>query len=149
MSGSLNEVSLIGNLGADPEIKSTADGRSIANMRLATSESWREKSTGERKERTEWHRIVCFNDGLTKVIEQYVRKGSKIFVRGQLRTRKWTDNAGIEKYSTEVVLQGFNSQLLMLDRAGGESSSGGGERQSASSQPHGAVKRDLDDEIPF
>src|SRR5258706_5163005 len=124
MAGSVNKVILIGNLGADPEIKRTQDGRPIANLRIATSETWRDKNSGERKEKTEWHRVVIFNEGLCKVAEQYLKKGAKVYIEGQLQTRKWTDQAGVEKYSTEVVLQGFNSSLTMLD---GRSSGGGGD----------------------
>ena len=120
MAGSVNKVILIGNLGADPEIRRTQDGRPIANLRIATSESWRDKATGERKEKTEWHRVVIFNEGLCKIAEQYLKKGSKVYLEGALQTRKWTDKDGQEKYSTEVVLQGFNSSLTMLDgRPGG------------------------------
>ena len=119
MAGSINKVILIGNLGADPEIKRTQDGRPIANLRIATSESWRDKATGERKEKTEWHRVVIFNEGLCRIAEQYLRKGAKVYIEGQLQTRKWTDQSGAERYSTEVVLQGFNSQLTMLDGRGG------------------------------
>ncbi|PKQ06432.1 MAG: single-stranded DNA-binding protein, partial [Alphaproteobacteria bacterium HGW-Alphaproteobacteria-11] len=125
MAGSVNKVILVGNLGADPEIRRTQDGRPIANLRLATSESWRDKNTGERREKTEWHRIVVFNEGLCKVIEQYVKKGAKLYIEGALQTRKWTDQSGVEKYSTEVVLQGFNSVLTMLDGKGGGASGGG------------------------
>ena len=110
---------LIGNLGADPEIRRTQDGRPIANLRVATSESWRDKTTGERREKTEWHRVVIFNEGLCKIVEQYLKKGSKVYLEGALQTRKWTDKDGHERYSTEVVLQGFNSQLTMLDTRGG------------------------------
>src|SRR5881628_1419291 len=125
MAGSVNKVILIGNLGADPEIKRTQDGRPIANLRIATSDTWRDKNTGERKEKTEWHRVVIFNEGLCKVAEQYLKKGAKVYIEGQLQTRKWTDQAGVEKYSTEVVLQGFNSNLTMLDgRSGGAGSFG-------------------------
>ena len=143
MSGSVNRVILVGNLGADPEIRRTQDGRPIANLRIATSESWRDKSTGERKEKTEWHSVVVFNEGLCKVVEQYVKKGSKVYIEGQLQTRKWTDQSGVEKYSTEVVLQGFGGTLTMLDgpRQSGGQSADSGERQSFS--------QDLDDEIPF
>lgn len=123
MSGSVNKVILIGNLGADPEIRRTQDGRPIANLRIATSESWRDKASGERKEKTEWHRVVVFNEGLCRVIEQYVKKGSKVYIEGQLQTRKWQDQSGQDKYSTEVVLQGFNSTLTLLDGR----SQGGGE----------------------
>jgi single-strand DNA-binding protein len=158
MAGSVNKVILVGNLGADPEIRRTQDGRPIANLRVATSESWRDKATGERREKTEWHRVVIFNEGLCRVAEQYLKKGAKVYLEGQLQTRKWTDKDGVERYSTEVVLQGFNSQLTMLDRAGGggadadngEFGSGGPsaprERKPALA---GARHGDMDDEIPF
>ena len=128
MAGSVNKVILIGNLGKDPEIRRTQDGRPIANFSIATSESWRDKTTGERKEKTEWHRVVVFNENLCKVIEQYVKKGSKVYIEGALQTRKWQDQSGAERYSTEVVLQGFNGTLTMLDGkpgAGGGASMGG------------------------
>ncbi len=115
MAGSVNKVILVGNLGKDPEIRRTQDGRPIANLSIATSETWRDKATGERKEKTEWHRVVIFNEGLCKIAEQYLKKGAKVYIEGALQTRKWTDKDGVEKYSTEVVLQGFNSQLTMLD----------------------------------
>lgn len=133
---SINKAILVGNLGADPEVRVTQDGRKIANLRIATSESWRDKTTGERKERTEWHRVVIFTDGLSKVAEQYLKKGSKVYLEGQIQTRKWTDKDGQEKYSTEIVLQGFNSTLVMLDS-----------RQGAA-QP-AAQQQDDDAEIPF
>src|SRR3954454_20824898 len=119
MAGSVNKVILVGNLGRDPEIRSTQDGMRIANLNLATSESWRDKMSGERKEKTEWHRVVIFNERLTELAEKYLRKGSKVYVEGALQTRKWTDNAGVEKYSTEVVLTRFKGELTMLDGAGG------------------------------
>ncbi|TYC65801.1 single-stranded DNA-binding protein [Stappia sp. BW2] len=126
MAGSVNKVILVGNLGADPEIRRTQDGRPIANLRIATSETWRDRNTGERREKTEWHRVVIFNDGLCKVAEQYLRKGSKVYLEGQLQTRKWQDQSGQDRYSTEVVLQGFNSNLTMLDGRGeGGGASGG------------------------
>jgi single-strand DNA-binding protein len=163
MAGSVNKVILVGNLGKDPEMRRTQDGRPIANFSLATSETWRDKNTGERKEKTEWHRVVVFNEGLCKVVEQYVKKGSKLYIEGALQTRKWTDKDGVEKYSTEVVLQGFNSVLTMLDSKGGGGdrvsdygggsdfgssgpSSGGGSRKPAMA---GGGGRDMDDEIPF
>jgi single-strand DNA-binding protein len=167
MAGSVNKVILVGNLGADPEIRRTQDGRPIANLRLATSETWRDKATGERKEKTEWHRVVVFSEPLCKVIEQYVKKGSKLYIEGALQTRKWTDQQGVEKYSTEVVLQGFNSVLTMLDsaRGGGGNfvadeggggdygssapSGGGGQRRVAAPAGGGGARRDMDDEIPF
>ena len=166
MAGSVNKVILVGNLGADPEIRRTQDGRPIANLRLATSETWRDKATGERKEKTEWHRVVVFSEPLCKVIEQYVKKGSKLYIEGALQTRKWTDQQGVEKYSTEVVLQGFNSVLTMLDSArggggnfvadeggggdyGSSAPSGGGQRRVAAPAGGGGARRDMDDEIPF
>ena len=157
MAGSVNKVILIGNLGADPEIRRTQDGRPIANLRIATSESWRDKNTGERREKTEWHRVVVFNEGLCKVIEQYVKKGSKVYIEGALQTRKWTDQSGVEKYSTEIVLQGFNSTLTMLDgRSGGGSGGGSGGDYggdfgggSGGGSSRGSFSQDLDDEIPF
>ena len=115
MAGSVNKVILVGNLGKDPEIRRTQDGRPIANLSIATSDSWRDKATGERKEKTEWHRVVIFSEPLCKIVEQYLKKGAKVYIEGALQTRKWTDQAGVEKYSTEVVLQGFNSTLTMLD----------------------------------
>lgn len=127
MAGSVNKVILVGNLGADPEIRRTQDGRPIANLRIATSETWRDRGSGERRERTEWHRVVIFNEGLCKIAEQYLRKGAKVYIEGQLQTRKWQDQSGQERFSTEVVLQGFNSALTMLDGRGeGGGSSGGG-----------------------
>ncbi|ABS64654.1 single-strand binding protein [Parvibaculum lavamentivorans DS-1] len=159
MAGSVNKVILIGNVGADPEIRRTQDGRPIANLRIATSESWRDKNTGERREKTEWHRVVVFNEGLCKVIEQYVKKGAKLYIEGALQTRKWTDQSGVEKYSTEIVLQGFNSTLTMLDGKGGGGSSGGGGDYGSGSDDfgggsgggssRGSFSQDLDDEIPF
>ena len=128
MSGSVNKVILVGNLGADPEVRRMQDGRPVVNLRVATSETWRDRSSGERKERTEWHRVVIFNEGLAKVAENYLRKGSKIYVEGQLQTRKWQDQSGQERYSTEVVLQGFNSTLTMLDGRGEGGGGGGGGR---------------------
>src|ERR1700688_1538078 len=125
MAGSVNKVILIGNLGADPEIRHTQDGRPIANLRVATSDSWRDKSSGERRERTEWHRVVIFNENLAKIAEQYLKKGAKVYVEGQLQTRKWTDQSGVEKYSTEVVLQGFNATLTMLEGREGAAGSRG------------------------
>src|SRR5688572_9741822 len=126
MAGSVNKVILVGNLGRDPEIRSTQEGMRIANLNLATSESWRDKMSGERKEKTEWHRVVIFNERLTELAEKYLRKGSKVYVEGQLQTRKWTDQSGQEKYSTEVVLTRFRGELTMLDGAGGRSSGGAG-----------------------
>lgn len=120
MAASLNRATLIGNLGADPEIRRTQDGRPVANLRIATSESWRDKNTGERKENVEWHRIVCFSEGLCKVIEQYLGKGDTVLIEGQIKTRKWTDKDDIERYSTEIVMQGYDAKLLMLRTKGGD-----------------------------
>ncbi len=125
MAGSVNKVILVGNLGKDPEIRRTQDGRPIANLRVATSETWRDKNSGERREKTEWHSVVIFSEGLCKVAEQYLRKGSKVYIEGQLQTRKWQDQQGQERYSTEVVLQGFGATLTMLDGPGGTRASGG------------------------
>lgn len=123
MAGSVNKVILVGNLGKDPEIRRTQDGRPIANLRIATSETWKDKNSGERREKTEWHSVVIFNENLCKVVEQYVKKGAKLYIEGQLQTRKWQDQQGQDRYSTEVVLQGFNGTLTMLD---GRQGSGGG-----------------------
>src|SRR5216683_351675 len=125
MAGSVNKVILVGNLGRAPEIRSTQDGLRIANLNLATSESWRDRVSGERKERTEWHRVVIFNENLVTIAEKYLRKGAKVYIEGALQTRKWTDNAGVEKYSTEVVLQRFRGELTMLDGARGGRGAGG------------------------
>lgn len=126
MAGSVNKVILVGNVGADPEIRRTQDGRPIANLRIATSETWRDRNSGERREKTEWHTVVVFNEGLCKVVEQYVKKGAKLYIEGALQTRKWQDQNGNDRYSTEVVLQGFNSTLTMLDGRGGDGPSMGG-----------------------
>ncbi len=167
MAGSVNKVILIGNLGKDPEVRSTQDGREICHLTLATSDSWKDKNTGERKEKTEWHRVVIFNDNLTNVAKNYLRKGSKVYIEGALQTRKWTDQSGVEKYSTEVVLQGFGGTLTMLDGkndGGGNASGGeggyqsGGQRsvgsnygggQSSGTRSNAPAPADLDDEIPF
>ena len=152
MAGSVNKVILIGNLGKDPEIRRTQDGRPIANLSIATSDSWRDKATGEKREKTEWHRVVIWNEGLAKIAEQYLKKGAKVYLEGALQTRKYTDAQGVEKYSTEVVLQGFNSALTMLDRAGGGSGGGDFGRSKALSggaSGGAAFDKELDDEIPF
>lgn len=178
MAGSVNKVILIGNVGADPEIRRTQDGRPIANLRIATSESWRDRNSGERREKTEWHTVVVFNEGLCKIVEQYIKKGAKLYIEGQLQTRKWQDQNGNDRYSTEVVLQGFGGTLTMLDGRGegggggaGRGSSGGGDfgggygddydrappssgsGSSRGGQPSGGgsggFSRDLDDDIPF
>jgi len=174
MAGSVNKVILIGNVGADPEIRRTQDGRPIANLRIATSEQWRDKNSGERREKTEWHTVVVFNEGLCKVVEQYVKKGAKLYIEGALQTRKWQDQSGADRYSTEIVLQGFGSTLTMLDgrgEGGGRGQGGddydsgpsyGGDtggrtsaparssnqnRPAPSSAP--SFSRDMDDDIPF
>jgi len=161
MAGSVNKVILVGNLGADPEVRRTQDGRPIVNLRVATSDTWRDKNTGERREKTEWHRVVIFSEGLAKIAEQYLKKGSKVYLEGALQTRKWQDKDGQDRYSTEVVLQGFNSALTMLDRAGGgaggDTSDFGSagptasrDRKPAMAAAGGGSKRDdMDDEIPF
>lgn len=163
MAGSVNKVILVGNLGADPDMRRTQDGRPIANLSVATSESWRDKNTGERKEKTEWHRVVIFNEGLCRIAEQYLKKGSKVYIEGALQTRKWQDKDGKDKYSTEVVLQGFNSVLTMLDgRSGGGGGSfasddtggdfvsgGASQRRSVPSGGGGGRNDDMNDDIPF
>ncbi len=155
MAGSVNKVILVGNLGADPEVRHTQDGRPIVNLRIATSESWRDRNSGERREKTEWHRVVIFSEGLAKVAEQYLRKGSKVYIEGQLQTRKWQDQSGQDRYSTEVVLQGFNSTLTMLDSRNSGGGGGMGESSSnfdagnPSSGGGGDFSQDMDDEIPF
>ena len=169
MAGSLNKVMLIGNLGADPEIRSFQNGGRVCNLRIATSEQWKDRNSGERQERTEWHNVAVFSEGLVNVCERYLRKGSKVYVEGQLRTRKWQDQSGNDRYTTEVVLQGFNGTLTMLDGAQGGSgggrggsgggnwndgpSSGGGSQGGGWNQggnaPAGGFGDDLDDDIPF
>src|SRR5260221_1053924 len=166
VAGSVKKVILVGTRGKDPEIGRTQDGRRIANLSITTSETWRDKGTGERKEKTEWHRVVIFSEPLCKIVEQYLKKGAKVYIEGALQTRKWTDQSGVEKYSTEVVLQGFNSTLTMLDgRSGGgggsfgADDSGGGDFGSSgpsSAAPRravaagaGARNSDMDDDIPF
>ena len=147
MSGSLNKVMLIGRLGQDPEVRSTQDGRSLCTFSLATSENWNDKNTGEKREKTEWHRVVVFNEGLVNIIQQYVKKGSNVFIEGQLQTRKWEDKDGIEKYTTEVVLQGFNSTFKMLD----SKNSGSSENfsQDNSIEDIKEFDSEIDDDIPF
>ncbi|MEX2648992.1 MAG: single-stranded DNA-binding protein [Alphaproteobacteria bacterium] len=157
MAGSVNKVILIGNLGRDPEVRHLNDGRPVCNLNLATSESWKDKSSGERKERTEWHRVVIFNERLCEVAQKFLHKGSKVYIEGQLQTRKWTDPQGQERYSTEVVLQQFRGELTMLDgRPGGggedraEQESGGPERGGGRARGGGPQGQDeLDDDIPF
>ncbi len=162
MAGSVNKVILVGNLGKDPEVRHTQDGKPIVSMSIATSENWRDKSSGERKEKTEWHRVVIFNENLAKVAEQYLKKGSTVYIEGQLQTRKYTDKDGVEKYTTEVVLQNFRGELTMLGSKpnsgdSGSISYGGGNDFGASSpmekprssSPKQSFSRDLDDEVPF
>lgn len=163
MAGSVNKVILVGNLGRDPEVRTMQDGNPVVNLSVATSENWRDRNTGERREKTEWHRVVIFNENLAKVAQNYLKKGSKVYVEGQLQTRKWTDQSGMEKYSTEVVLQRFRGELTMLDGRGEGQGAGGGFNDGQSnyggqSQGGGfgggqaapaAGPADLDDEIPF
>jgi len=160
MAGSVNKVILVGNLGADPEIRTLNSGDRVANLRVATSETWRDRTSGERKERTEWHRVVIFNDNLVKVVENYLKKGAKVYIEGAIQTRKWTDQSGQEKYSTEIVLQKFRGELTMLDGRGdaagggdddyaGGGASGGGFQRAQPSGPKESFTADLDDEIPF
>lgn len=163
MAGSINKVILIGNLGKDPESRRMQNGNPVVNLTIATSESWKDKSSGERKERTEWHRVVIFNEGLCSIAEQYLKKGSKVYLEGALQTRKWTDQSGVEKYSTEVVLQGFNSTLTMLEtRARDEDSEHHDQRPiserampkrpdpiSSGLQKQNIIPDDVNDDIPF
>ncbi|MDB3858258.1 single-stranded DNA-binding protein [Pelagibacteraceae bacterium] len=153
MAGSLNKVQLIGRLGADPDIKQMVNGKSVARLSIATSQSWKDKSSGERKEKTEWHRIVIFNEGLVNVVQQYLKKGANIYVEGQLNTRKWKDEAsGQDKYSTEVILQGYNSTLTMLDSRNAKNEGENLVSENKSSLPKDNLNQetsDLDDEIPF
>jgi single-strand DNA-binding protein len=148
MAGSVNKVILVGNLGKDPEVRRMTSGEPVVNLSVATSDTWRDKASGERKERTEWHRVVIFNENLAKVAEQYLRKGSKVYLEGALQTRKWTDKDGNEKYSTEVVLQRFRGELVMLD-ARGDSGSVGRERIGSSDAPASFQRDEMEDEIPF
>jgi len=166
MAGSVNKVILIGNLGRDPEVRTFQNGGKVCNLRIATSETWKDRNTGERKERTEWHSVAIFQEGLVRIAEQYLKKGSKVYIEGQLQTRKWQDQSGQDRYSTEVVLQGFNGTLTMLDGRGegggqsggsyGGSDQGGGyggpssgPSDGSSGGPAGGSSRDMDDEIPF
>jgi len=157
MAGSVNKVILVGNLGADPEVRRMNDGSPVVNLRIATSESWRDKQSGERREKTEWHQVVIFNDNLAKVAEQYLRKGAKVYIEGQLQTRKWQDQSGQDRYSTEIVLQKYRGELQMLDSKGGdddrparqESRPAQRQQSYAEQSGGGSYARDLDDEIPF
>ena len=149
MAGSLNKVQLIGRLGADPDIKQMVNGKSVARLSIATSQSWKDKNTGEKKEKTEWHRVVVFNEGLVNVVQQYLKKGAQVYIEGQLNTRKWKDEqSGQDKYSTEVVIQGFNSSLTML--GGGNSNNIPSQEISKSTESGSqSIPNDLDDDIPF
>ena len=163
MAGSVNKVILIGNLGADPEIRSLGSGDRVANLRIATSETWRDKNSGERKEKTEWHRVVVFNENIVKVCENYLKKGSTVYIEGAIQTRKWADQSGVEKYSTEIVLQKFRGELTMLGGRGEGAAQGeggydsgpgaggfsSGPRQSGGARPSEDFSANLDDEIPF
>jgi single-strand DNA-binding protein len=158
MAGSVNKVILVGNLGRDPEVRRLGSGEPVVNLNVATSESWRDKASGERRERTEWHKVVIFNENLAKIAEQYLRKGSKVYLEGQLQTRKWQDQTGADKYTTEVVLQRFRGELTILDSKGGGDTDrsfdddGGGMnsgRRRVSEGPKESFNADLDDEIPF
>lgn len=158
MAGSVNKVILVGNLGADPEVRNMPDGSPVVNLRIATSESWKDRTSGERRERTEWHRVVIFNENLAKVAESYLRKGSKVYIEGQLQTRKWTDQSGQDRYTTEIVLQRYRGELQMLDTRGGEgggSYSGGGGYSNNDDDYGGGYSsgggggKALDDDIPF
>lgn len=149
MSSSLNKVTLIGNVGKDPEIRSTNEGKEIATLSIATSESWKDRVSGEKKERTEWHRVVIFSEGLAGVVKNYVKKGTKIYIEGALQTRKWVDNAGIEKYTTEIILQNFNSNLILLDGRNSNGSSAGSNMSDSGSGSATFDHSELDDDIPF
>src|SRR6056300_252762 len=152
MAGSLNKVFLIGRLGNDPEIKQMSNGKNVARLSLATSDTWKDKNTGEKKEKSEWHRVVIFNEGLVNVVQQYLKKGAQVYIEGQIQTTKYTDNNGQEKYSTQVILQGYNSTLTMLGSSGGVSRSDDGAiNQDSSSLPsdNNISSNDLDDEVPF
>ena len=172
MAGSVNKVILVGNLGADPEVRTLPSGNKVVNLSVATSDSWRDKNSGERKEKTEWHRVVIFSEGLARVAEQYLRKGSKVYLEGALQTRKWQDQSGADRYSTEIVLQGFNAVLVLLDRREGEgggrsggwdddaagnefnssfagSGAGASRGGSAAAGRPAAFDSDLDDDVPF
>ena len=160
MAGSVNKVIIVGNLGADPEVRNTQDGRPIVNLRIATSERWRDKNSGEQREKTEWHRVVIFSEGLCRVAEQYLRKGSTVYIEGQLQTRKWQDQDGNDRYSTEIVLQGFNSTLTMLGGRNDNNDGGGGSRSNDTGSSGGGGNRPqasapafdgggMDDDIPF
>lgn len=153
MAGSVNKAIIVGNVGKDPEVRSTNDGREIATLTVATSESWKDKSTGEKKEKTEWHRVVIFNDGLVNLVKNYVKKGSKLYIEGALHTRKWTDKDGVERYTTEIVLQGFGGVITMLDKNNGGGSNNSSESndqpQHSTPQSSPSNSESIDDEVPF
>ena len=150
MAGSLNKVQLIGRLGADPDIKQMVNGKSVARLSLATSQTWKDRNSGEKKEKTEWHRIVVFNEGLINVVQQYLKKGAQIYIEGQLSTRKWKDEqTGQDKYSTEIVLQGYNSTLTMLGGSNSNATSDNSNKNNDFDQTNQQSNNDLDDEIPF
>lgn len=147
MAGSVNKVILIGNLGADPEVRTLGSGGKVVNLRIATSESWKDKGSGDRREKTEWHSVVIFNEGLAKVAEAYCRKGSKVYIEGQLQTRKWQDQSGNDRYSTEIVLQNYRGELTLLDSPSGDRGNGGGSAPQTRGRP--SFNDDLDDDVPF
>ena len=150
MAGSLNKVLLIGRLGADPEVKQMVNGKSVARLSLATSQTWKDKNTGEKKEKTEWHRVVVFNEGLVNVVQKYLKKGAQVYIEGQLSTRKWKDEqSGQDKYSTEIVIQGYNSSLTMLGGGGGNISNNISQQTKNKEETSQTPQNDLDDEIPF
>ena len=149
MAGSVNKAIIVGNLGRDPEVRSTNDGREIATLTVATSESWKDKSTGEKKEKTEWHRVVVFNDGLVNLVKNHIKKGSKLYIEGALHTRKWTDKDGVERYTTEIVLQGFGGVITMLDKNNGGGSNNLSESIDQPQQSSPSNSDQIDDEVPF
>jgi len=153
MSGSVNKVIIVGNLGKDPEVRAMQDGREVATLSVATAESWKDKATGERREKTEWHKVVIFNENLVRVAKEWLRKGRKVYVEGQLQTRKWTDKDGVDRYSTEIVVQGFHGTLTSLDKAPASNGAQGDANEDygnpPAQQPRAAAHADLDDEIPF
>ena len=149
MAGSVNKAIIVGNVGKDPEVRSTNDGREIATLTVATSESWKDKSTGEKKEKTEWHRVVIFNDGLVNLVKNYVKKGSKLYIEGALHTRKWTDKDSVERYTTEIVLQGFGGVITMLDKNNGGGGNNSSESNDQPQQSSPSNSDQLDDEVPF
>ena len=146
---SLNKVQLIGNLGKDPEVRHTQDGKAIVNLSIATAESWKDKATGDRKEKTEWHRVVIFNDGLAKVAEKYLKKGSTVYIEGQLQTRKWVNKEGVDQYSTEIVLQNFRGEMVLLGGKGESSDDRHVERAKPAAKRATTIDEDLNDEVPF